>query len=100
VRPEGDQPSPVKEDRPTGRAHAALVSDEEGAAGGCQYGSQRTPGIKHKREYDMDAPPRPDWRITCFYVDKNIAVRASHGRRWKARSTRSPMAAPRRAISR
>jgi GNAT superfamily N-acetyltransferase len=20
--------------------------------------------------YDKDAPPRPDWRITCFYVDK------------------------------
>lgn len=28
------------------------------------------PGIKHKREYDKDAPPRPDWRITCIFVDK------------------------------
>ncbi len=28
------------------------------------------PGIKHRREYDKDAPPRPDWRITCFYVDR------------------------------
>ena len=27
-------------------------------------------GIKHKREYLNDAPPRPDWRITCVYVDK------------------------------
>src|SRR6266540_1894768 len=63
----------VKESRVrTGRAHAALVLDEDGAAQGwCQYGSpEELPGIKHKREYEKDAPPRPDWRITCFYVDK------------------------------
>jgi GNAT superfamily N-acetyltransferase len=55
-----------------GRAHAALVFDDHGAAQGwCQYGSPRElPNIKHKREYDKDAPPLPDWRITCFYVDK------------------------------
>jgi ribosomal protein S18 acetylase RimI-like enzyme len=55
-----------------GRAHAALVFDDSGAAQGwCQYGSpEELPGIKHRREYDKDAPPRPDWRITCFYVDK------------------------------
>jgi ribosomal protein S18 acetylase RimI-like enzyme len=58
----------VREDR----AHAALVFDDSGAAQGwCQYGSPaELPGIKHRREYDKDAPPRPDWRITCFYVDK------------------------------
>lgn len=63
----------VKEDRVrTGRAHAALVLDEDGVAQGwCQYGSpEELPGIKHRREYDKDAPPRPDWRITCFHVDK------------------------------
>ena len=63
----------AKEDRVrTGRAHAALVIDESGAAQGwCQYGSpEELPGIKHKREYDKDAPPRPDWRITCIFVDK------------------------------
>jgi ribosomal protein S18 acetylase RimI-like enzyme len=63
----------VKQDRVrTGRAHAALVFDETGAAQGwCQYGSPvELPGIKHRREYDKDAPPRPDWRITCFYVDR------------------------------
>ncbi len=62
----------AKEDRVrTGRAHAALVFDEDGAAQGwCQYGSPaELPGIKHRREYDKDAPPLPDWRITCFYVD-------------------------------
>jgi ribosomal protein S18 acetylase RimI-like enzyme len=54
------------------RAHAALVFDEDGIAQGwCQYGSpEELPNIKHAREYYKDAPPRPDWRITCFYVDK------------------------------
>jgi ribosomal protein S18 acetylase RimI-like enzyme len=63
----------VKEDRVrTGHAHAALVLDDHGAAQGwCQYGSpEELPGIRHRREYDKDAPPYPDWRITCFYVDK------------------------------
>jgi GNAT superfamily N-acetyltransferase len=63
----------AKEDRVrTGRAHAALVFDENDAAQGwCQYGSpEELPGIKHKREYDKGAPPRPDWRITCIFVDK------------------------------
>jgi GNAT superfamily N-acetyltransferase len=63
----------VKEERVrTDRAHAALVLDEEGVAQGwCQYGSPtELPGIKHRREYDKDAPLLPDWRITCFYVDK------------------------------
>ncbi len=63
----------VKEDRVrTGRAHAALVLDEDGAAQGwCQYGSpEELPGIKHRRMYDKDAPPRPDWRITCVFVDR------------------------------
>ena len=55
-----------------GRAHAALVIDEDGSAQGwCQYGSPgELPGIKHRREYDKDRPPPPDWRITCLFVDK------------------------------
>jgi len=63
----------VKEERVrTGRAHAALVLDESGAAQGwCQYGSpDELSNIKHAREYAKDAPPRPDWRITCVFVDK------------------------------
>src|SRR5690349_17126539 len=56
----------------SGAAHAALVLDDEGAAQGwCQYGSpEGLPGIKHGREYRKDAPPRPDWRVTCVFVDK------------------------------
>jgi ribosomal protein S18 acetylase RimI-like enzyme len=55
-----------------GRAHAALVFDDDGAAQGwCQYGSPaELPNIKHRRAYDSEAPPLPDWRITCFWVDK------------------------------
>ncbi len=64
----------VKQDRVFGgRAHAALVLDETGLAQGwCQFGSpEELSGIKHKREYDKEPPPVPDWRITCFYVDKS-----------------------------
>ncbi|HWB35167.1 MAG TPA: GNAT family N-acetyltransferase [Rugosimonospora sp.] len=55
-----------------GAAHAALVFDDAGLAQGwCQYGSpEELSRIKHRIEYAKDAPPRPDWRITCFYVDK------------------------------
>ncbi len=63
----------AKEDRvKTGRAHAALVYDERGKVQGwCQYGSpEELSNIKHKREYDKDAPPLPEWRITCIFVDK------------------------------
>jgi len=63
----------VKENRVrTDGAHAALVLDQDGAAyGWCQYGSpEELPNIKHRREYEKDAPPRPDWRITCVYVGK------------------------------
>ena len=63
----------VKENRVrTGRAHAVLAIDENGVAQGwCQYGDpEELPNIKHRREYEKDAPPLPDWRITCIFVDK------------------------------
>ena len=55
----------------SGEAHAALVLDEAGIAQGCaQFGSAaELPGIKHRREYDKDAPPVPDWRLACIFVD-------------------------------
>lgn len=55
----------------TGDAHAALVIDDDGLAQGwAQYGSPaELPGIRHRREYDKDAPPLPDWRLTCIFVD-------------------------------
>lgn len=63
----------VKEERVrTGGAHAALVIDVNGLAQGwCQYGSpEELSNIKHMREYNKDAPPLPDWRITCIFVDR------------------------------
>lgn len=69
----GISPRAVKEERVrTGRAHAALVLDEDGLAQGwCQYGSpEELPNIKNRREYEKEAPPPPDWRITCVFVDK------------------------------
>lgn len=62
----------AKEERVrTGRAHAALVFDDDGdAQGWCQFGSPaELTRIKHRIQYNKDAPPVPDWRITCFYVD-------------------------------
>lgn len=55
-----------------GAAHAALVIDDDGRAQGwAQYGdADELAGFKHRREYDKDAPPRPDWRITCIFTDK------------------------------
>ncbi|HZU55202.1 MAG TPA: GNAT family N-acetyltransferase [Actinocrinis sp.] len=63
----------IKEERVrTDRAHAALVFDQDGAAQGwCQFGSpEELPAIKHRIAYEKEPPLRPDWRITCFYVDK------------------------------
>jgi hypothetical protein len=75
-----------------GRAHAALVLDNDGIAQGwCQYGSpEELPNIKHGREYRKDAPPRPDCRSRASTSTRNIEGRASPGRRWKARLTRLP----------
>jgi GNAT superfamily N-acetyltransferase len=44
----------------------------------------RTAGHQAQADVRQDAPPRPDWRITCFYVDKGhrgqgIARRALEG---------------------
>jgi ribosomal protein S18 acetylase RimI-like enzyme len=54
-----------------GRAHAALVFDEDGLAQGwCQYGSPDALVLKHAREYRKEPPPPARWRITCIFVDK------------------------------
>jgi GNAT superfamily N-acetyltransferase len=63
----------VKEERvKSGRAHHALVVDDDGfAQGWCQWGDiEELSNIKHRREYDKDPPPLPDWRITCIFVDR------------------------------
>lgn len=55
-----------------GETHAALVYDGTNAVGWCQFGLTDTlPRIKHKRQYESEAIEIPDWRITCFFVDRD-----------------------------
>lgn len=54
-----------------GRAHAALVYDGDLCVGWCQFGpTDELPRIKHGRAYRAGITTLPDWRITCFFVDK------------------------------
>jgi GNAT superfamily N-acetyltransferase len=68
-----------------GRAHAALVFDGAEAVAWCQYGiPAEVWNIKHRKEYEANTESLPDYRITCFFVDKNyrrkgLADVALHG---------------------
>ena len=54
-----------------GRAHAALVFEGEDAIGWCQFGSPiELPNIRSKKEYEKENRTPPDWRITCFFIDR------------------------------
>ena len=54
-----------------GEAHAALVFDGDRCVGWCQFGSpEELPRIKFGRAYREGATKPPDWRITCFFVDR------------------------------
>jgi GNAT superfamily N-acetyltransferase len=54
-----------------GRAHAALVFDGDLAVAWCQYGSpQELPNIYHRKEYEAGLDRLPDYRLTCFFVDR------------------------------
>ena len=54
-----------------GRAHAALVYDDEACVGWCQFGvPDELPRIKNRRAYLDGLNDLPDWRITCFFVDR------------------------------
>ena len=86
----------AKEDRVrTGRAHAALVIDENGAAQGwCQYGSpEELPGIKHSVSTTRTLHPGRIGGSPASSSTRGIAVEASPGRAWRGRSTRSPVSA-------
>jgi GNAT superfamily N-acetyltransferase len=55
-----------------GRAHAALVYDGSTAVGWCQFGpTDELPRIKLKRDYLNGLTELPNWRITCFFVDRD-----------------------------
>lgn len=55
-----------------GQAHAALVYDGTTCVGWCQFGpTEELPRIKSQRAYRGGLTSLPDWRITCFFVDKS-----------------------------
>jgi GNAT superfamily N-acetyltransferase len=54
-----------------GRAHAALVFDGDVAVAWCEYGTpDELPGIAHRKEYETGLDKLPDYRLTCFFVDR------------------------------
>lgn len=54
-----------------GRAHAALVFEGPNAVGWCQFGpTAELPNIRSARAYEQGLVELPDWRITCFFIDR------------------------------
>lgn len=74
--PEGGQRGPdrrFKKERRVraGTAHASLVFRGDECVGWCQFGApDELPRIKHLRVYSAGLTTLPDWRITCFFVDR------------------------------
>ena len=55
-----------------GRNHSALVFDGERAIGWCEWGTPaELPTMKHARQYDEETVRLPDYRLTCFFVDRD-----------------------------
>lgn len=55
-----------------GTAHAALVFDGGTCVGWCQFGpTDELPRIKHGKAYAKGLELLPQWRITCFFVDRD-----------------------------
>lgn len=54
-----------------GTTRAALAFDADRCVGWCQFGPpDELPRIKHLRVYTAGLETLPQWRITCFFVDK------------------------------
>jgi GNAT superfamily N-acetyltransferase len=59
-----------------GAANAALVYDGPDCVGWCQFGpTEELTRIKLQRAYREGLADLPDWRITCFFVDKGYRRR-------------------------
>jgi GNAT superfamily N-acetyltransferase len=55
-----------------GRAHAALVFDGDVAVAWCEYGTpEELPSIYHRKQYEAELDRLPDYRLTCFFVDRD-----------------------------
>jgi GNAT superfamily N-acetyltransferase len=54
------------------RAHAALVFDGDTAVAWAEFGPvDELPGIHHRKEWEAGLVQRPDYRITCLFVDRD-----------------------------
>jgi len=54
------------------QAHAAVVLDGDRAVGWCQYGTpEELPTITHRKEYETGLVEPADYRLTCFFVDRD-----------------------------
>jgi GNAT superfamily N-acetyltransferase len=71
-----------------GRTHAALVLDGDTAVAWAQYGTvDELPNIHHRKQWEQGLEQRPDYRITCLFVDRDyrrkgmasVAVRGALG---------------------
>ncbi len=64
-----------------GVAQAALVFRDSEAVGWCEFGTpEQLPGIYHRKEYEATLTVLPDFRITCFFVDKRYRRAGVAGR--------------------
>jgi GNAT superfamily N-acetyltransferase len=53
------------------RAHAALVFDGDVAIAWAEFGPvEELPNIHHRKEWEKGVVARPDYRITCLFVDR------------------------------
>ena len=54
------------------QAHAGLVFDGDRAVGWCQFGAPgELPRIYHRKEYEAGLVEPADYRLTCFFVDRD-----------------------------
>ena len=68
--PEGNRAAKEARVR-AGTTHAALVLDGDACLGWCQFGSAtELPRVKSRRKYEATLVTLPDWRVTCFFVDR------------------------------
>ncbi len=54
-----------------GHTHAALVFDGDEAVAWAQFGTAiELPNIHHRKQWEAETEQRPDYRITCLFVDR------------------------------
>ena len=79
IAPQADRPRTYEGNRDLKRScveqgtnHAALVFDDDRAVGWCEYGPPtELPNMKHRKQYDAETTRLPDFRLTCFFVDRD-----------------------------